>query len=45
MDTSTATDPLWAYSSGDLYRELVLERGWSHDRYENWLAQHVEDLE
>jgi len=39
MDTRTATDLLWAYSNEELYRELVEERGWSHDRYERWLAR------
>ena len=38
MDPRTATDLLWAYSNEELYRELVAERGWSHDRYERWLA-------
>ncbi len=39
MDTSTATDLLWAFSNEEVYRELVEERGWSHDRYEQWLAR------
>ena len=39
MDAQTASDLLWAYSNEELYRELVAERGWSHDRYEGWLAQ------
>ncbi len=39
MDSSTATDLLWAFSNEELYRELVEERGWSHDRYEQWLAR------
>jgi hypothetical protein len=39
MDTPTATDLLWAFSNEELYRELVAERGWSHDRYEQWLAR------
>ncbi|MDQ3825511.1 MAG: TetR/AcrR family transcriptional regulator [Actinomycetota bacterium] len=38
MDARTATDLLWAYSNEELYRELVAERGWSHDHYEHWLA-------
>lgn len=38
MDARRATDLLWAYSNEELYRELVDERGWSHDRYERWLA-------
>ena len=39
MDTSTATDLLWAFANEELYRELVGERGWSPDRYEHWLAE------
>jgi AcrR family transcriptional regulator len=38
MDARRATDLLWAYSNEELYRELVDERGWSCDRYEQWLA-------
>jgi AcrR family transcriptional regulator len=39
VDTRTATDLLWAFSNEELYSELVNERGWSHDRYEQWLAR------
>jgi hypothetical protein len=38
IDARTATDLLWALSNEELYRELVVERGWSLDRYERWLA-------
>ena len=38
IDTRTATDLLWAFSNEELWRELVEERGWSPDRYEQWLA-------
>jgi AcrR family transcriptional regulator len=34
-----ATDVLWALTSYDLYRMLVVERGWEPARYETWLAQ------
>ena len=34
-----ATDVLWALTSYDLYRMLVVERGWKPARYETWLAQ------
>ena len=37
----TATDLLWAFSNEELYRELVVERGWSPDRYEQWLARTI----
>jgi AcrR family transcriptional regulator len=33
-----ATDVLWALTAYDLYRLLVVERGWSSDHYEAWLA-------
>ena len=38
MDESTASDLLWCFSNEDIYRELVEERGWSADRYEQWLG-------
>jgi AcrR family transcriptional regulator len=38
IDARTATDLLWAFSNEELWRELVEERGWSPDRYEQWLA-------
>jgi len=34
-----AIDILWSLSSYDLYHLLVVERGWSPERYEIWLAQ------
>ncbi len=34
-----ATDVLWALTSYDVYRMLVVERGWKPERYETWLAQ------
>jgi hypothetical protein len=27
------------YTGRDVYRMLVLERGWSSDEYEGWLAE------
>lgn len=39
VSVRTANDILWAFSNEELYRELVAERGWSHDRYERWLAR------
>lgn len=38
LSTSAATDLFWAISATDLYRLLVVERGWSARRYERWLA-------
>lgn len=34
-----ATDVLWALTSYELYRMLVVEQGWAPERYETWLAQ------
>ena len=34
-----ARDTLWALTGRDLYRMLVIERGWSADEYEQWLAR------
>jgi len=34
-----ATDVLWALTSYDLYRMLVVEQRWEPTRYETWLAQ------
>jgi hypothetical protein len=34
-----ATDVLWALTSYDLYRMLVVEQGWEPVRYEMWLAR------
>jgi len=32
-------DIMWMYTGRDIYRMLVLERGWSSDDYEEWLGQ------
>jgi len=34
-----ATDVLWALTSYDVYRMLVVEQSWEPERYETWLAQ------
>jgi AcrR family transcriptional regulator len=34
-----ARDILWALSGRDMYRMLVIERGWTSDAYEKWLAE------
>lgn len=38
-----ATDLLWALGSADLYRMLVVERGWPPEQYEQWLAASLID--
>ena len=30
---------LWMYTSRDVYRMLVIEGGWTPDRYQDWLAR------
>jgi AcrR family transcriptional regulator len=34
-----ARDILWTLTGRDLYRMLVIERGWKSDEYEKWLTQ------
>ncbi len=34
-----ARDILWTLTGRDMYRMLVIERGWTSDEYEKWLAQ------
>lgn len=33
-----AQDIIWAFTGRDLYRMLVIDRKWSSDEYEHWLA-------
>jgi AcrR family transcriptional regulator len=35
---TAARDILWTLTSHDIHRRLVVERGWSSDRYEQWLG-------
>ena len=39
VDERTAVDVLWALANEEIYRELVVERGWTPARYERWLAK------
>lgn len=39
LDLRRARDVMWTLTGRDLYRMLVLERGWSSDDYERWLAE------
>lgn len=32
-------DLIWLFTGRDFYRKLVLERGWSPEEYERWLAE------
>jgi AcrR family transcriptional regulator len=39
LTPETATEIQWALSSPEIYRLLVYERGWTPQRYEDWLAE------
>jgi AcrR family transcriptional regulator len=39
LQVKRAREILWALTSRDIYRMLVMERGWSSDAYEKWLAK------
>lgn len=38
LPVDEAADVLWATNSSELYVLLTVERGWTPDRYERWLA-------
>ncbi len=38
IDVNAATDVLWAITAADVYRLLVVEAGWSNERYAAWLT-------
>jgi hypothetical protein len=44
LSISEAADVLWATNSSELYVLMTVERGWSVDRYEHWLADTWERL-
>lgn len=39
LTLQSARDILWAMTGRDIYRMLVVERKWTSDEYEKWLAQ------
>ena len=39
LSLAKARDILWALTGRDMYRMLAVERGWTSDEYEKWLAQ------
>ncbi len=39
VDVRSAVDLFWAIGRPEVYRELVVVRGWSPQRYEQWLAR------
>src|SRR5438128_3649560 len=38
LDHATARDIFWMLTGSDVYRMLVRERGWSSQKYQDWLA-------
>ena len=38
LDHGTARDIFWMLTGRDVYRMLVCERGWSSQKYQDWLA-------
>src|SRR6266853_1828049 len=38
LNHQTARDIFWMFTGGDVYRMLVRERGWSPQKYQDWLA-------
>lgn len=38
LTLTKARDILWAFTGRDIYRMLVIERGWNSDEYETWLG-------
>jgi len=43
VTVAKAGDLVWALSGAEVYRMLVVERGWSPDEYEEWLASALAD--
>jgi AcrR family transcriptional regulator len=43
LSVQHATDILWLYSSADVYRLLVVDRGWSIQRFTTWLRRTLTD--
>jgi AcrR family transcriptional regulator len=41
LDARSAADLLWTLNHPDLWRLLVIERGWSPDRFEEWLSEAI----
>lgn len=39
LSLTKVRDILWAFTGRDLYRMLVIEKNWSSNEYEQWLAQ------
>jgi AcrR family transcriptional regulator len=44
LDETHAADVLYALTGSEIFRQLVMERGWSPDRFEEWLAYSIRRL-
>jgi len=44
VDTATATDVLWLLMAPDHFQRLVHGRGWSTQKYRQWLAASIDQL-
>ena len=44
MSSAEVLAVVWAMTSPDVYSMLVVERGWTPDRYEEWLGNALIDL-
>ncbi len=42
LDSGTAAESIWALTSAEMHRLLTVDRGWSGDRYEQWLSDILE---
>ena len=42
--TSEAADTVWALNSAELYVMLTVERGWTPQQYERWLARSLRQV-
>lgn len=43
MTVEQATDVIWALVSAEFYRLLAVERGWTPETFERWLAATLVD--
>ena len=41
MEVGTFADMLWGLNSLGTFQNLVIERGWSHDRYAGWVRETI----
>lgn len=39
LNFAQARDLFWTFTGRDIYRMLVIERGWTSEEYEKWLSQ------